>query len=139
MRVLVTGSRDWDDVHRFLQVMHTHVESQWPKGYDSQGHFVDYMPPSDFVLLHGGCPTGADALADNWAVSHQVDVEVYPADWNKHGRAAGPIRNQQMVDSGPDLCLAFIKNDSRGASGTAAMAERAGIKTIRVVDPSPDA
>ena len=40
---------------------------------------------------------GADLLAEEWAQKHNTPSEQYPADWDKHNRAAGPIRNQQML------------------------------------------
>ena len=52
----------------------------------------------------------------------------YPFDWE-----AGHVRNAEMVVSGADICLAFIENDSRGATGCARMAETAGIPTIRYI------
>ncbi|HEX5494188.1 MAG TPA: hypothetical protein VFX70_06390, partial [Mycobacteriales bacterium] len=48
---------------------------------------------------------------------------------------AGPIRNARMVLDGADLCLAFIHNHSRGASGCADYAEQHGIRTIRNTEP----
>jgi hypothetical protein len=59
---------------------------------------------------------------------------VYPADWAKHGRAASPIRNQQMLDEGrPNLVVAFP-----GGRGTADMVRRArsaGVEVIEVDKP----
>ena len=79
-----------------------------------------------------GMARGADMLAHDWAVSQGIVVNPFPADWETHSRAAGPIRNQQMIDQGkPDLVVAFP-----GGSGTADMVRRAataGIKTILVV------
>ena len=82
------------------------------------------------VIIQGGCPTGADLLARKVADEFGIRVETFPADWQQHGRAAGPIRNQAMADAGADLCLAF---PSRGRSaGTWDMVRRAvaaGIET----------
>ena len=111
-RVLVTGSRDWDDAEAIADALAIY------------GRF------DDTVLIHGACPTGADELADAWAAVNGVTVERYPADWSQ-GRRAGLDRNDQMVALGADVCVAFIKNESRGASYTAAAAEKAGILTVR--------
>jgi hypothetical protein len=88
-----------------------------------------WLPPSDTVIIHGGA-RGADALADQWAVCNWLMPEVYPADWDKHGRAAGPLRNQRMLDEGkPDLVVAFS-----GGSGTTDMVRRARKTNVRVIE-----
>jgi hypothetical protein len=112
-RVIVTGSRDWTDtdaIHRALGELYARTPAH-----------------QDFVLVHGGCPTGADAIAHTWAEPTSATIDIFIADWANHGKAAGPRRNARMVAEGADLCLAFIKNGSRGASHTARLAERAGI------------
>jgi hypothetical protein len=114
-RVLVTGSRDWGDQGLLGFVLASVAGSRLP----------------DVTLVHGDCPTGADALADDWATQRGLKPERHPADWGRHGRAAGPIRNALMVSLGADVCLAFIKNASRGAIGCADLAEAAGIRTLR--------
>ena len=64
---------------------------------------------------------GADRFAQEWANANGVAWIVYDANWTKHGRAAGPIRNQQMLDEGrPTLVVAFP-----GGRGTADMVRRA--------------
>jgi hypothetical protein len=67
-------------------------------------------------------------LAGKWAESQGVTVEAYPADWKKHGRAAGPIRNQRMLDENPDILVAFP-----GGKGTADMVARARKASLTVI------
>lgn len=57
---------------------------------------------------------GADALGEHWATAHGIPVERFPADWDKHGRAAGPIRNEAMAREG-DALVVFWDGESRGS------------------------
>ena len=82
------------------------------------------------AVIHGGA-SGADRLAGLWARIKEVAVQVFPADWEKHGKAAGPIRNQQMLDEGrPDLVVAFP--GGRGTSDMVARAKRAGVEVMMI-------
>lgn len=110
-RILVTGSRDWDDTDAICEAL------------DAASH----AGSSDMTLVVGDCPTGADRIAHQWATAAMISIDRHRADWGSHGKAAGPRRNAQMVGSGADLVLAFIRNGSRGASHTVALARRAGI------------
>jgi hypothetical protein len=78
------------------------------------------------VLIEGGAH-GADRLAAEWAAAaHSVSLVTFPARWQEHGKAAGPIRNQQMLDEGkPDLVLAFP--GGRGTADMVSRARRAGV------------
>lgn len=84
------------------------------------------------VIVHGACGRGADAFAAKAALDLGIRQEIYPADWNRYGRAAGPRRNAEMVAAGAGACIAFIRNGSPGATGCADLAEKAGIKTMRI-------
>lgn len=98
MRVAVTGGRDFEDV--------TVVRLALSK------------IPAEATLVHGAA-RGADSLSAYIWSGWGRAVEAHPADWVKHGKAAGPIRNQEMLDSGVDLLLAFP-----GGKGTADMISR---------------
>lgn len=81
------------------------------------------------VIVHGGA-TGADQLAGQWADANEISSRVYRARWGKHGRAAGPIRNQYMLDhERPALVIAFP-----GGDGTADMVRRAKAAGVPVVE-----
>ncbi|MEU8920391.1 SLOG family protein [Kitasatospora sp. NPDC048545] len=113
-RILVTGSRAWSDRARL----------EWALGVA----FKAFRP---IVVVHGACPTGADAMAAAWAQRAGVGVEAWPADWVAHGRAAGPRRNQAMVDAGARYVLAFLLPNSRGTEDCVRRAEAAGIPVRR--------
>lgn len=113
MRVLITGSRNWEDERTI---------------WNELDHFYG-IHGSGLVIVHGGCPSGADTIAEAWASEFDdVRTEVHPADWERFGRSAGMRRNAEMVKLGADVCLAFIRDGSPGATGCAWMAEAAGIK-----------
>ena len=117
-RILVTGSRDWENVGIILEVL-SDLHSSMPTA----------------TLVHGACPTGADKAADAIWTTWGLPVERFPADWQTHGRAAGPIRNQQMVDTGAAICIAFNRNDSRGTADCVKRAKKAGIP-VRIYNAS---
>ena len=137
-RVLVTGSRDWDDVITISAAL--------------EQALID-AGPRPVLVVHGACPSGADWHADHYArwlrgKGCTIDVEQHPAQghptrdfgpWPE----AGPRRNAHMVSLGADLCLAFISpctrprchrprpHPSHGASHCAHLAEQAGIPVRR--------
>ena len=119
-RILITGSRNWDDEETIRTAL---TQTLW----QGTGPFRDSNATP--VLVSGACPTGADAIAEKCWRNWQLPIERHRADWGKYGRAAGPIRNQEMVKLGADVCLAFIKNESRGATNTVLLAQKAGIPT----------
>lgn len=122
-RILITGSRDWP-----------RPATVWGALNDARDEAL--LAGKHLVIVHGACPHGADDHASRWTQTanqfvHGVTEERHPADWAQHGKAAGFRRNAEMVALGADLCLAFIRNGSRGASHTAALAEQAGIPVRR--------
>jgi hypothetical protein len=112
-RILVTGSRRWAD-HRSI---HATLDDALARA------------AGPLIVVVGDCPTGADLAARNWTSTHHVGLEIHTADWRRHGRAAGPLRNQAMVDAGADECLAFSLPGSRGTLDCMRRARRAAIPT----------
>lgn len=119
MRVIVCGSREFSEVQAVRARLSALLNEHGP-----------------LTVVHGACPRGADAIADLWAAERiaagdPVEVVRCPADWGRHGRKAGPVRNQQMVDAGADLVLAYFQ---RGAEnhGTADCVRRAQAARIPV-------
>lgn len=111
MRVLCCGDRNWG----YRGVIRRVLTS---------------LTDRPITVVHGAC-RGADEIAASIATTLGMATEAHPADWNKHGKAAGPIRNQAMLESGIDLVLAF-HNDIDASKGTADMVRRAqsaGVKT----------
>ena len=78
------------------------------------------------LLIEGGA-NGADALARHWAIARNVPHLTFQADWILFGKAAGPMRNQRMVNQNPDLVVAFP-----GDTGTADCVRKARAKHIEV-------
>jgi hypothetical protein len=143
LRVIVTGSRNWDDKPGAWGNQTGIVE----RALDSLMEAAEfYNRPNEITLVHGDCPDSPDRLADKAARDLGWTVETHPADWDFYGKQAGFIRNQEMVDLGADLCMAFLAlcikpkcghypHYSHGASHCADAAERAGIMVWRYEQP----
>ena len=119
VRVLVTGSRTWTALSLMRAVLAS-VRETYPAA----------------ILVHGGA-RGADQAATAIWAGWNLPTEAHPADWTRHGRAAGFVRNQAMVNLGAEVCVAFIRDRSRGAEHCAARAEAAGIPTLRIRQEAP--
>lgn len=113
MRILVCGDRYWTDEKLIKGIL---VELEEQKGIT--------------MLIEGEAP-GVDTIARK--VCEQIGNIVicpFPAEWDKYGRAAGPIRNKQMLIVGkPDLILAFHDNidKSKGTKNMIKQAKKAGV------------
>lgn len=108
-KVLVCGDRKWTDYKLILTVL-------------------EMLKPD--VVIEGEC-RGADLLSKRAAIELGIPVEAYPADWKMYGKAAGPIRNRQMLKEGkPNLVVAFHDdiNHSSGTKNMVNIAKKAGTK-----------
>lgn len=111
-RILVCGGRDYTN-HAMVDRVLRAVLKKHPQ----------------ITIIHGDA-RGADRIAKAWAIRMRLPYESCPADWDTHKKAAGPIRNQQMLDTGIDAVVAFP-----GGNGTADMcsrAEAAGVPVWRI-------
>lgn len=86
----------------------------------------------DITEVVCGCAEGVDKLGEAWAVYNQIPVARFPADWGKHGKAAGPIRNEQMAEYA-DALVCVWDGVSRGSLNMIRCAHRAGIPTYASV------
>lgn len=73
-----------------------------------------------------GKAKGADTLGEVWALANNVTVEAFPADWNQHGRSAGPIRNRQMAEYA-DALIAIWDGESKGTANMIQQARKLGL------------
>lgn len=93
-------------------------------------------PDADIVVAHGGAQ-GADEMGGTAARLLGMKVEVFPADWDRHGRKAGFLRNQQMVQEFyPDLVFAFSEHPiTKGTAHTVRLAQAEGIPVLVTSHP----
>jgi hypothetical protein len=122
MRVLVCGGREFG---------YKYVNGVRYVDYEQLKVMYDVLDEINITTLITGRARGADRFSEIYARRLGVDIFAFPADWNKHGRSAGPIRNQQMLNEGkPDLVIAFP-----GGTGTSHMckiAEKAGVEVRKI-------
>lgn len=105
MKVVIAGGREFDD---------------WT-------YFAGYMSvlPTwlDITEVVSGGARGADALGEEFAYIHNIKLTVFPADWETHKRAAGPIRNEQMAKYA-DGVIAFWDGKSSGTKNMISVAAK---------------
>jgi predicted Rossmann fold nucleotide-binding protein DprA/Smf involved in DNA uptake len=105
MNVAIVGGRDFDDYELFK----THVNGEKIK----------------FKSIVSGGARGVDTLAERYAKELRVPVNIYLPDWTKHGKAAGPIRNKQIIENA-DCVIAFWDEKSSGTRSSIKIAEDLG-------------
>ena len=112
-RVIVCGGRRYGERHPELALIHRVIASI-----------------HDGATVVHGAARGADVRAGEAALRRGLWVEAHPADWFRYGNAAGPIRNQEMINAGADVVIAFP--GGRGTADLCRRAEAAGIPVLRV-------
>jgi hypothetical protein len=132
LRVLICGGRTFGKIitddgdiayeksrAQYNFIMYTlekiaHELHQTRKEHEWEDEYGNWLPR--WHIISGAAP-GVDTVAIDWAITNWCSLDEYPANWKRHGRRAGFIRNKQMLDEGkPDLVIAFP-----GGNGTANM------------------
>ena len=113
-RVIIAGSRQFNDYKLMLNTL------------DELGvHLINTI---DSVEIISGHAPGADTLGEKFAITYGYPLKIFPAEWNKYGKAAGPIRNEKMAkyaskaDRG--ILIAFPVGESRGTRNMIKLAKR---------------
>lgn len=108
-KILVCGGRSFFDYKKICQIL-------------------DQFISEEVIIIHGGA-SGADALANIWAITNNKEIREYKANWDKYGKAAGPIRNSKMLEENPNIVIAFP-----GGRGTADMVFKSKQLNIKVIE-----
>lgn len=119
MKLAVVGSRDFDDYEFLKKILNYHPCTQ---------------------IISGGA-RGADALARRYAIEHCISIKEFIPDWDTHGKSAGYLRNEQIVDACDELvafCVMSSDGISPGTKLSIELAEKAGKPVYKYLPPKPD-
>lgn len=102
-----------------------------PRTLDSLAFVEAAVSASGFVITEvvSGCAKGIDLRGEEWAEKNGVPIKRFPANWQEHGKAAGPLRNREMVAYAEAL-IAIWDGVSRGTEDCIAEARRRGLKVF---------
>jgi len=118
-RIVIAGCRDYTDYDEAKKFLETSV--------------INQENETAWILLTGKC-RGADRLGERFARENGWEIEEYPAAWEKYGRAAGPIRNREMIDA-CDVVVCFWDGKSKGTASLIAYARKAQKPlNIKIID-----
>lgn len=111
-KLIIAGGRTYSDFNQVEASFFAYLEEH-------------RLESKDILIVSGGA-SGADRLGEQLAKKHRLAVKVFPADWKQHGKAAGPIRNQEMAIFADGL-LAFWDGASRGTKSMITLAKGEGL------------
>jgi len=116
-RVIIAGGRKFDD--------YTLLKSKCDH----------YLLKQETVIIVSGKAKGADTLGEQYAQECDFDIKEFPADWNKYGKRAGYLRNQEMANYADGL-IAFWNGESKGTKHMIDIAKKGGLKVkiVKYVD-----
>lgn len=114
-RVIIAGSRTFTDYELLDHKL---------------SHILQRLTPDDTAIV-SGTAKGADQMGEHWAWAHGFEVMRFPAQWDVHGKRAGYIRNEQMLEAATHL-IAFHDGVSRGTAHMIDIARKKGLKVVVV-------
>ena len=119
MKIIIAGTRTFDNKQLLFNSMNAIIEK------------LDLL----YFEVISGTADGADKLGEEWGKDKHAIISRFPPDWNKHGKAAGPIRNSQMADAA-DMCVVFWDGKSKGTKNMIETALSKGllVKVIKYGD-----
>ena len=120
VKAIVCGGRHFDN-YDYLEITLDSIFEELDLDYEN------------IEIVSGNC-NGTDKLGEQYAKEHCIKTKVFPAEWKKYGRAAGPIRNEKMIEyiSNSDLpvVIAFVSENSKGTLDTIKRANKRNLKTF---------
>lgn len=122
-RIIIAGSRKFNDYEKMLDAL------------DNLGiHLINTMDPVEIVSGHA---PGADTLGEKFAKAYGYPCKIFQADWSTYGKAAGPIRNEEMAkyaaEADRGILVAFPIGESRGTRDMIKLAHQYGLE-VEVVE-----
>ena len=117
-RIIIAGSREFNDYRKMVTKL------------DELGiHLLATM--DDIEIVSGHC-SGADICGEKFAKAYNYPLKIFPADWDKYGKAAGPIRNEQMAkyaaEADRGMLIAFPIGESKGTRNMIKLAKQYGLE-----------
>ncbi len=118
IRITVCGSRNFIDekfVNKYLSEFIQFLKKQFENEIN--------------IIIISGKAKGPDTFGENFAKNNNLQIEEFPADWDKHGKRAGYIRNKEMIDIS-NIVIAFYDGTSKGTAHSIKLAKDKGILTL---------
>ncbi len=109
IKIAVGGCRDFGDIEYIFKCLDEYIKE---------------LCDEEIIIISGHC-SGVDAAAEKYAELRGIKTLLFPAEWKKYGKAAGPVRNKQIVEAA-DAVIAFWDGKSRGTKSLIDLAKKSG-------------